>query len=112
MAQGAPFQLQGLTVTFTGAATAPTPVQAVGGAGTSVQNYVVSNRGNVDVFMSCEAASADATTSAVIPTATGRRVHVIPALSQVTIGGPANAWFTGVTASSTAVVYITPGEGQ
>lgn len=110
--QGAPFQLQGLTVTFTGAATAPTPVQALGGAGTSSQNYVVSNRGSVDVFMSCEATAAAATSSAVIPTGTGQRVHVIPYLSQVTIGGPANAFFTGVTASGTAVVYVTPGEGQ
>lgn len=106
------FEIQGKTVTFTGAGTAPTPVQTAGDAGNSPSCYIVSNRGTVDVFMTCEATAALATSNCVIPTGTAQRVHVIPANSQVSIKGPGNAFFTGITASGTAVVYVSPGEGM
>lgn len=111
MSQLNSFRLQGKTVTFTAAATAPTPVQTTGDAGNSPANYVVSNRGAVDAFVTCESTSALATTNAVIPTGTPQRVHVVPANSQVSISGNGNDFFTGVTASSTAVIYVSPGEG-
>jgi hypothetical protein len=107
------FQIQGKTITFTAAGTPPSPVQTTGDGGNSPSCYIISNRGTVDAFVSCEALGATATANAAIPTgATPVRVHVIPANSQVSIKGPGNAFFTGITASSTAVIYVSPGEGM
>lgn len=116
MSQLSAFQLQGPTITFTantsGSVPAPVQTQPSGTTpGTALQNYIITNIGNVDAFVSCEASSDAATASAVIPTATGRRVHVVMQRTQMSITGPANAFFTGIVASSTAVIYVTPGEG-
>jgi hypothetical protein len=107
------FQMQGKTVTFTAAVAAPATVQCKGDGNNQPQTYVISNTGNVGVFITCESTSDLATANAVIPVGgTPIRCFYLPAGgAQITISGPPNAYFTGITASGTAPIYITPGEG-
>lgn len=109
-AQIQPFQLSGNTITFTAAVTCPTPVQATTAPNTTVQ-YVVTNTGAVAAFISFGTA-AQATANCVIPTATAQAVYVILPLTQITITAYANSFFTGITGSSTAVIYVSPGVGS
>lgn len=105
-----PFQLNGNTVTFTAAGTCPTPVQATTPTGWNTQ-YVITNIGANTAFVSF-GTSAIATTNCVIPTSTSRPVIPVLPLTQVTITTGANSFFTGITAASTSVIYVTPGTGQ
>lgn len=103
-----PFTPQGNTVTFVAAVTAPTPVQASGTVVGATQ-YRVHNTGNVVVYLgfgpNAAAATAMANTSIVGSTITlvGGGVEIF------TLN--ANQYFTGATASGTAIVTILPGDG-
>jgi hypothetical protein len=99
----------GNTVVFTAATTAPTPVLATG-AGLGCNNYEVMNPGNVTVFLGFASTAANATNNATVITSTGYGYPVLPGTDKV-IAAPPNAYFTGITASGTATVYITPGDG-
>lgn len=106
------FQPMGKTITFTAATTAPTPVQCVS-EGTNVSaTYLVSNIGTGWVFMSVEPTTAQATANAVVPTSTPTRCIPLAPASQQTFTLPAGAYFSGICASDTNVVYITPGYGE
>lgn len=104
-----PFTPTGNTVVFTAAATAPTPVQAVsttlGG-----NQYRVLNAGSVTVFMGVGTTAATANSSAVAVTTTASSIPLLAGTDEILTFTP-NAYFTGVTSSSSAVVYITPGDG-
>ena len=104
-----PFTPTGNTVVFTAAATAPTPVQAVsttlGG-----NQYRVLNAGSVTVFMGVGTTAATANSSAVAVTTTAASIPLLAGTDEILTFTP-NAYFTGVTSSSSAVVYITPGDG-
>ena len=118
MSQQSAFQMQHRTQVFTAATTAPTPVQVTSvnaQTPTNACNYVLTNIGTQVAFVSCEATAALATSSAVIPTAGGgtNGARCIPVLgnSQISLTGPPAAFFTGITSSGTATVYVSGGEG-
>jgi len=100
----------GNTVTFLAAATAPTPVQAV--ASTLGGNqYRIINSGNVVVFLGYGSTAAQATTNAVTVTSSQPALPLLPGTDEILTFVP-NAYFTGVTASGTANIYITNGDGM
>lgn len=103
------FTKTGNTVTFLAASTAPTPVQCLsttlGG-----NQYRVINNGTVTVFLGYGASASDATNNAVQVTTSQASFPLLPSTDEILTFIP-NAYFTGVTASGTATVYITPGDG-
>lgn len=116
-AQTNPFALTGKTQGFTAAASAPTPVQVGNDASVSPQNYVVYNSGAVDIALFFGVTAAAATANATgYPTVGGGSNGVlgivIPSKAIYSISAPPSAFFTGISASSTAVVWVAPGEGQ
>lgn len=106
-----PFTPEGNTVLITAAVTAPTPEQV---ASTTLggNQYRVINNGSVTAFLGFGANAATATANAVAPTA-GSSKFSIPLLAgtdEILTFLP-NMYATAVTLSSTATVYITPGDG-
>jgi hypothetical protein len=103
------FTKTGNTVTFLAAATAPTPVQCLsttlGG-----NQYRVINNGTVTVFLGYGASASDATNNAVQVTTSQASFPLLPSTDEILTFIP-NAYFTGVTASGNATIYITPGDG-
>lgn len=103
------FTRTGNTVTFTAAGSAPTPVQCLsttlGG-----NQYRIINAGSVVAFLGYGVDAANATTNADVVTTTGRSYPLLPGTDEILTFVP-NAYFTGVTASGTATIYITPGDG-
>ena len=103
------FQKTGNTVTFTADTVAPTPVQCssttLGG-----NQYRVINTGTVTVFMGYGATASDATNNTSIITTTGPSFPILPNTDEILTFVP-NAYFTGITSSGTATIYITPGDG-
>jgi hypothetical protein len=104
------FTKLGNTVVFTAAATAPTPVQAVsttlGG-----NQYRIINSGNVVVFLGYGVASTDAANTAVVVSASQPALPLLPGTDEILTFVP-NAYFTGITSTGTAAVYVTPGDGM
>ena len=103
------FTKTGNTVTFTAAGTAPTPVQC---ASTTLggNQYRIINAGTVTVFLGYGSTDSDATNNAVQVTSSQAAFPLLPNTDEILTFVP-NAYFTGVTASGTAVVYITCGDG-
>jgi len=103
------FNACGNTVVFSATTSAPTPVQAVsttlGG-----NQYRVLNSGTVTVFMGIGTSSANATSNAAVVSSTGAAIPLLSGTDEI-MTFPPNAYFTGITSSGTAVVYITPGDG-
>lgn len=110
MSVSAPFCPSGNTVVFTAATSAPTPVQALsttlGG-----NQYRVINAGSTLVFMGVGTTSAGATANAVIVTSSQQAIPLLAGTDEI-ITFPPNAWFTGITSSGTAAIYVTPGDGD
>jgi hypothetical protein len=110
MAVNAPFTPSGNTVTFTAAVTAPTPVQAVsttlGG-----NQYRILNAGSVVAFLGIGTTADAANTNAQVVTSSNNAIPLLAGTDEIITFVP-NAYFTGVTGSSTAVIYITPGDGS
>lgn len=104
------FTKTGNTVTFTAATSAPSPVQCssstLGG-----NQYRIINSGNVTVFLGYGVASTDATNNAVVVTSTGSSFPLLAGTDEILTFVP-NSYFTGITSSGTAVIYITPGDGM
>ena len=103
------FTKTGNTVTFTAASSAPTPVQC---ASTTLggNQYRVINNGTVTVFLGYGMTAAEANAAAVQVTSSQSAFPLLPSTDEILTFVP-NAYFTGVTASGNAVVYITPGDG-
>lgn len=108
MSSSNPFTPVGNTVTFTAAATAPAGIQCVGNTLGPTQ-YLIQNAGLSTVFLGYGASNASAYASAATVTSTGNSVPLLASTVQV-LTLPPNQFFTGVSSSS-AAVYITPGEG-
>ena len=110
MSVNAAFTKSGNTVAFIAAASAPTPVQAVsttlGG-----NQYRIINAGSVTVFLGYGSSSANATSNAAVVTSTGGSFPLLAGTDEILTFAP-NAYFTGVTSSGNATVYITPGDGM
>ena len=104
------FTSLGKTVKLVADTTAPTPVQVpsttLGG-----NQYRVINTGTVTVFMGYGANAAAASASATVVTASGEALPILPGTDEILTFVP-NAYFTGITISGTANVYITPGDGM
>jgi hypothetical protein len=103
------FTKLGNTVAFTANTAAPTPVQAVsttlGG-----NQYRIINAGTVTVFLGYGSSATDASNNAAVVTTTGPSLPLLPGTDEILTFVP-NAYFTGVTSSGTAQVYITAGDG-
>jgi hypothetical protein len=97
-------------VIFTAATSAPTPVQALSST-LGGNQYRVINSGSVVVFMGIGTSSANATSNATIVTTTASSIPLLPGTDEILTFAP-NAYFTGITATSSGAVYITPGDGQ
>jgi len=104
------FTKTGNTVVFTAATSAPTPVQCLSST-LGGNQYRIINAGSVTVFLGYGIVSADASNSAVIVTTTGSAFPLLAGTDEILTFIP-NAYFTGITANSTASVYITPGDGM
>ena len=103
------FVPQGNTITFLAATVAPSAVQAVG-TGLSAQRYRVINAGVNLVFLGFGTTASEATAAAAVVTTTGKAIPLLPGTDEVLTFLP-NAWFTGVTSTGNAQIYITPGVG-
>ena len=103
------FTRTGNTITFTAATTAPTPVQCtsttLGG-----NQYRIINSGTVVVFLGYGTTSSDASNNATVITTTGLSLPLLPSTDEILSFVP-NAYFTAITASGTAQIYITCGDG-
>ena len=103
------FTRTGNTITFTAATTAPTPVQCpsttLGG-----NQYRIINTGTVVVFLGYGTTSSDASNNATVITTTGLSLPLLPNTDEILSFVP-NAYFTAITASGNASIYITPGDG-
>jgi hypothetical protein len=103
------FTKTGNTITFTAATTAPTPVQCssstLGG-----NQYRIINNGTVTVFLGYGTTSSDAANNAVVVSSTGAAFPLLPNTDEILTFVP-NAYFSAITASGTAQIYITPGDG-
>jgi hypothetical protein len=73
--------------------------------------YRIINSGLVTVFLGYGMASSDATNNATVVTSTGPAFPILPGTDEILTFLP-NAYFTGITSSSNATVYITPGDGM
>ena len=103
------FTKTGNTVTFVANTSAPTPVQCLsttlGG-----NQYRVINTGTITVFLGYGTTSAEATNNAVVVTSSQTSFPLLPSTDEILTFVP-NAYFTAISASGTATIYITPGDG-
>jgi len=107
-----PFQQMGKGVTFTGGTSAPTAVQCPTDNNVASQQYVLVNTGAVSVFFAWGQSAARAEANAVIPTSTPAYGYCVLPATKETVSAPKNAYFTGITGSSTAICYVYPGTGE
>ena len=104
------FTQLGNTVVFTASTSAPTPVQAIsktlGG-----NQYRIINSGTITVFLGYGATASDASNNSAVVSTTGASIPLLPGTDEILSFVP-NAYFTGITSSGTAAIYITPGDGM
>jgi hypothetical protein len=107
------FNPTGNTVTFTAAVSGsvPTPVQCLSNDGTQSPAYLITNLGSVPVFIGVGKTAAVAIQRAVVPAPSSAAICIMPSSSQA-FTLPPDAFFTGITGSGTAVVYVAPGNGE
>ena len=112
MSVSAAFTPTGNTVTFTAnvSGSVPTPVQVTSNSLGSNQYRILNTSGNVVVFLGVGTSASNATNSAVVVSTTAVSIPLLPGTDEILSFAP-NAYFTGITSSGTAVVYITPGDG-
>lgn len=103
------FTPMGNAVSYTAAVTAPSPVQATSSTLGGTQ-YRVHNTGNVVVYMGYGDTSAEATSTANV-SLNGTTISLMPNSVEIFTFN-ANGYFTGATASGTAVVTIIAGDGS
>ena len=110
MSVNAPFTVTGNTIVITATTPAPAPVQAVsttlGG-----NQYRILNTGTVTAFLGFGANATIAATGANTPTGTvANCLPLLPGTDEILTFTP-NAYFSA-NASSSTVIYITPGDGS
>jgi len=111
MSVSAPFAPSGNTVVITASTTAPAPVQVPSNTLGSNQ-YRIINSGTVVVALGFGQTSAIAAAGGVIPTTTQSNcLPLLPGTDEIITFAP-NAYFTANATSSTATIYITPGDGD
>jgi hypothetical protein len=103
------FSPMGNTVVLTAATTAPTPVQAVA-SGLGANQYRIVNDSQYTAFIGFATTAAQANTNAQVITTTAFCLPLLGGTDEILTFLP-NAYFTAITASNTATIYITPGDG-
>lgn len=103
------FTKMGNTVTFLAATSAPTAVQCLSST-LGGNQYRIINSGTVTVFLGYGTSASDAGNNAVQVTTSQASFPLLPNTDEILTFVP-NAYFTGITASGNATVYITPGDG-
>jgi len=110
MSVSAPFAPSGNTIVFVAASTAPSPVQCVSNT-LGGNQYRVINSGTVIAYLGVGNSSANATANAVVVSTTASSIPLLPGTDEILTFAP-NAYFTAITSTSTASVFITPGDGD
>lgn len=113
MSDTSAFIQNGSTQLVTAAVSPPTAVQIPANftVGPRPRNqYRVVNAGSVTAFLGAGAAAGTAATNSAVVTTTGNAIPLVPGAVEV-FSFPYDWYFTCSTASSTAAIYITPGEG-
>lgn len=113
-----PFVPRGNTIAITAAVTAPDAVAASVTTGKySVGQYRVVNAGTVTAFLGFDRVAATAKTNAAVVSTSGAAIPLVPGAVEVLgfsdstqLSAP-EIYFSAATASGTATIYITPGEG-
>src|SRR6266705_6312442 len=108
------FNPTGKTVAVAGATTAPAGVQVLSAGAPAAHQYRVHNAGAVTAFVSFDIDATTAQTDAVIPTGSGANSKLaipLPSGAVEVLTALPDCYWSAITASSTATVYITPGEG-
>jgi hypothetical protein len=62
------------------------------------------------VFLGYGSSASDASNNAAVVTTTGPSLPLLPGTDEILSFVP-NAYFTGITVSGSAVIYISPGDG-
>ena len=108
------FTVLGKTVKLTAASTAPTPVQVPSTTLGGNQYRVINLSADTPCFLAYAQNAADATTNCVIPTGDSANsqpvLTLLPQTDEILSFVP-NAYFTAITSSGTADLYICPGDG-
>jgi len=111
MSVSAPFSPCGNTVVISVTTTATTPVQ-VASSTLGGNQYRIINSGAVVTFLGYGQTSALASSGAVVPTTTQSNcMALLPGTDEIITFVP-NAYFSAITASSTATLYILCGDGD
>lgn len=113
MSQVTPFLQNGQTRAITAASTPPTAVKVLPtfvAALPPYNQYRVVNSGTVTAFLGAGPSAAEAATNSAVVTTTGNGVPLLPGAVEI-FSFPPEWFFTASTASGTAAIYITPGEG-
>lgn len=110
------FNPSGPTVLIGAIVTASTGVQIASVGTQPAEQYRIYNDGaaTVTVFVGFGVTPQEAQANAAPPTGVGvnaKRCLVVPAQTAVIVSASLDAYWSAVTASSTAAVYITPGHG-
>lgn len=103
------FTRTGSTVVILAATSAPAPTQCIGGSLGATQ-YRLVNSGTVTVFLGFGTTSAEATSNTTVVTSSGNAIPLLSNAVEIITFQP-NAYFSAITASGTATVYVTPGDG-
>lgn len=104
------FTKTGNTVTFTASTSAPTPVQAVSSTLGGNQYRIINTSTSVTVFLGYGQTSSESSNNAIVVSTTSPAYPLLPGTDEILTFMP-NAYFTGITSSGSAVVYVTPGDG-
>jgi len=105
------FSPTGKTILVAAATTAPTGVAAPESGTKDGFQFRIHNAGTVTAYLSFGATAQAAQDNAVIPTATSQFSIPIPANIVEVLSFPVGSYFSAITASGTASVFITPGKG-
>lgn len=104
------FTKSGNTVTFVAGAAAPTAVQAVSTTLGGNQYRIINSSSNATVFLGYGVTATEANAAAVVVTSSQASFPLLPGTDEILSFVP-NAYFTGITSSGNATVYVTPGDG-
>jgi hypothetical protein len=104
----------GNTVKLVAATTAPAPVQVSSTTLGGNQYRVINLSSDTPCFLAYAPDSATATSNCIIPTGDGANstevLCILPTTDEILTFTP-NAYFTAITISGTADLYIVPGDG-
>ena len=105
------FSPTGKSILVSAATTAPTGVAAPESGTNQGYQFRIHNAGTVTAFLAVGVDASSAQSAAVIPTGTSQFSVSIPAGIVEILSFPIGSFFSAITASGTASVYITPGKG-